>query len=444
MRKKIYLWLSSMIVLSFILHSCIRDEVFSSVDPASKEYTSKSLWKEDETYIKNVMKVYFENEGKIKKINGTIYWDYAITVGTYNESFLMVPVVDNGRVTSVLQVPRKKDTIYFYFTDFSNHIAFFQTLLFSKYEKRAYTNDRANPAARDVICTTSWYSVWMPDNEQLPYPETGPGHWETYSVIKCEQRDQEPDTCIGVVGPNGECPGGGGSTSPGGGGGYPYPEDPKPIQETRTPCGKLKTQYANPNFKAKIEELDKSSILNQKKETGYSESKGGVFTALSQAASTDSSDGMKIIVSADTKGYIHTHQNDYENGTDDDGNIKIRQPIRMFSPADVNTLMTMAGYVTDGNYRDLYATMISSYGNYTIIFTGVASDIKTGFDTQTWRDNYKAFVENEKGSLETKFLRFLKEKMNIQSVELYKIKSNGTIQKKTLNSNNKVESNDCP
>lgn len=229
----------------------------------------------------------------------------------------------------------------------------------------------------------------------------------------------------------------------GGGGGS---EDPGPDLLNPNPCSKLKAQSLNAGYKAKIAELDKSSVLSQKKETGYSENKNGVFTALTPSASTDNSDGMRVIVSANTKGYIHTHQNDYEDGTyDDDGNPQIRQPIRMFSPADVNTLMTMAGYVTDGNYKDLYATMVSSYGNYTIKFTGAASDIKTGFDSEQWRIDYKNYrKENPYWSFEKLFLTFLKDKMNVKGVELYKIKSNGIIQKKTLNSNNKVESNDCP
>ncbi|MDY0933349.1 hypothetical protein SOM20_20140, partial [Chryseobacterium sp. CFBP8996] len=229
--------------------------------------------------------------------------------------------------------------------------------------------------------------------------------------------------------------GGGGS----GDGGYEYPEPPQ-----ESPCEKIKTQNNNTEFKGKIDALNKQSILNQKKETGFSENKNGNFTPL-PASSTNSSDALTITITPSTKGYIHTHQNDYETGnTDDNGNPEIRQPIRMFSPADVNTLMTIASFIDDGNYEDIYGAMISSYGNYTIKFTGTASDIQMGFNTKKWRDDYKTFIDEEKGTLESKFLRFLKEKMNVQGIELYKIKSNGTIQKKTLNANNQVQSNDCP
>ena len=53
------------VVLS--LYSCIHDEIYSSADPSSTEYINKSLWKQDEKYIKNVMTVYTDNEEEIKK-----------------------------------------------------------------------------------------------------------------------------------------------------------------------------------------------------------------------------------------------------------------------------------------------------------------------------------------------------------------------------------------
>jgi hypothetical protein len=241
--------------------------------------------------------------------------------------------------------------------------------------------------------------------------------------------------------PSGGCPKYGGCTSSGGSGIVNTPPT-----STKDPCSKLKAQTTSTAYKEKIAALDKPSVLNQKKETGFSESKSGTFTQLQPSASTNNSDGMIVPVSSDTKGYMHTHVNDYETGKYTNNNEPlINQPIRMFSPADVNTLMTMAGYSTDGNYGDLYGTMVSSYGNYTIKFTGTASDIKTGFDTEEWRKSYLKYKEeHDLWSLEKLFLNFLKDKMNVKGVELYKIKSNGTVQKKTLNSTNNVQSNDCP
>ncbi|WP_407404800.1 hypothetical protein [Chryseobacterium sp.] len=55
------------VVLS--LYSCIHDEIYSSADLPSTEYINKSLWKQDEKYIKNVMTVYTDNEEEIKKVS---------------------------------------------------------------------------------------------------------------------------------------------------------------------------------------------------------------------------------------------------------------------------------------------------------------------------------------------------------------------------------------
>ncbi|MCW1964512.1 hypothetical protein [Chryseobacterium viscerum] len=435
MKKNLIFRLFLPMVLFTLFHSCIHDETLASSDPASKEYTNKSLWKEDEKYIKNVMKIYQDNEFEIKKNSGTPYWDYATTVDRYDESFLMVPIVENGKVLSVLKVPRHQDKVYFIYTSLDDDISFFQNLFSSKLKKvmDAKTNDEASK----LVCTTKVYSVWYPDNESNPDPSSGSGHWGTYHVTNCTFSQAE--ACLGVVGPNGEClEGGGGYNYPIGGGTNNNPPDPP------NPCDKLKTQNTDPNFKAKVDLL--TSKVGMKKETGFAESKSGVFTQLSPSASTASSDGMAITVTPDLKGYIHNHLNDYETGnTNENGEIEINQPIRMFSPADVNTLMTMAEMVTDSNYSELYGTMVSSYGNYTIMFTGTTSDIKTGFDTQRWRDEYIAFrTRNPYWSFEKLFLNFLQNEMNVQGIKLYKIKSNGTIQEKVLNSNNNVLSSDCP
>lgn len=212
-----------------------------------------------------------------------------------------------------------------------------------------------------------------------------------------------------------------------------------------TPCEFLKKQNANTNYKSKIEALDKSSVFNLNHETGFSENKNGLFADLPVSQNTNGRDALVMTFSANTKGYIHAHLNDRESGTyDDNGNPKMAEPIRMFSPADIDALMIMAQYQTDGNYGNLYGTMVSSSGNYTIKFTGAAIDIKTGFGTDDWRKKYAKYFKDKDGSSEKKFLTFLKEEMKINGVSLYKIKSNGTIQKKELGGDGKVKSTDCP
>ncbi|KYH07591.1 hypothetical protein A1704_02655 [Chryseobacterium cucumeris] len=416
---------------------CCRNEEFSTEDSAQQDsyssstrFASKSFWKEDEVYIHKVLQVFMKvaNAEHVKSRYGELYWDYAMTFGQFGEKYLLVPVVKDNRVILLMEAVREGNKVYFFEKDDKKMIDFFHAIIFSnitdygeKTEPQTGISSRNTPT---FVCSTRWITIGCTNNEPncTPY---------TTSETICKWT---PGTNPKTFDPIGMDDGGGG------GDGYEYPDPP----ETEDPCTKLKAQNINANFKVKVDLL--ATKVGLKKETGYAESKSGVFTELSPAVSTASSDGMTVTVTPDLKGYIHTHLNDYETGkTNENGEIEINQPIRMFSPADVNTLMTMAGMVTDDNYSELYGAMVSSYGNYTIMFTGAPTDIKTGFDTQRWRDEYAAFrTRNPYWSFEKLFLNFLRYNMDVQGVELYKIKSNGTVQKKTLNSNNNVQSNDCP
>lgn len=434
MTKKIVSWLSFMTVFLLTLQSCVHDEIYSSSDPASKEYHSKSLWKEDEIYIKNIIKIYEEHENEIRKGHGNPVWEYAMTMDKSDESYLVVPIRQNGKISEVLEVPRFGRKVYFRYSNDVEKVGLFNQLMIDRPKKPLPANS-ANETSK-IVCVVKTFSMWYPDSESNP---NGSGHWVTSSYTICT--DLTIDT---FENPDDGSGNGGYDYPPFGSGGPDNPVDTTTVP--KNPCEKLKAQTTNANYKAKIEALDKPSVLSLKKETGFAESKSGVFTELPQAASTANSDGMTVTVTPSLKGYIHTHLNDYLTGNvNENGEQEINQPIRMFSPADVNTLMTMAGMATDSDYSELYGTMVSSYGNYTIMFTGTAADIKTGFDTPKWINEYVAYrVRNPYWSFEKLFLNFLKEKMNVQGVELYKIKDNGTIQKKTLNSNNNVQSSDCP
>ncbi len=68
MKRKIILRLLLLLAFSVTLYSCVHDEINSSANPSNYEYTSKSLWKEDEVYIRNVMKIYLEKRDGNQKI----------------------------------------------------------------------------------------------------------------------------------------------------------------------------------------------------------------------------------------------------------------------------------------------------------------------------------------------------------------------------------------
>ncbi|REC73315.1 hypothetical protein DRF57_17520, partial [Chryseobacterium rhizosphaerae] len=227
--------------------------------------------------------------------------------------------------------------------------------------------------------------------------------------------------------PSGECPKYGGCSSNGGGGIVNTP----PVS-TKDPCEKLKSQALNPNFKAKINTLE--SNLDKKKETGYVEKTNGSFEYKDNASATEDTNSLTLgDPTPDMKGYMHTHPNDFE---DSEGNMRIG--FKIFSPADViyfNQMISNA-QANGTPLDDIYAVMVSGKGNYQIRFTGNANQIKTTYtNTKTeYREMYKKYFEKYKDrSDEMNFLKFMEEKMYVKGVNLVKIEKDGTITKKTLN-----------
>ena len=89
--------------------------------------------------------------------------------------------------------------------------------------------------------------------------------------------------------------------------------------------------------------------------------------------------------------------------------------------------------------------MISSGGNYMIRFTGDPSEIPNTFlSKEELRKEFRYyFTQKYRNNKEKAFLKFLKEMMNVEGVNLYKIQNNGTIKEKRLNENGKIETIPC-
>ncbi|WP_157761408.1 hypothetical protein [Chryseobacterium camelliae] len=303
MMRKLISWLSFMMAFCLVLLSCVHDEIYTSSDPASKEYHSKSLWKEDEKYIKNVMKIYSEHYEEIKKGAGEPMWDYAMTMDRFYESFLMVPVAEHGKVVAVLNVPRKGQRVYFTYTQVQNDMAFFQNLMSSRL-KRAETTLMDNTAGK-LVCTTKTISMFYPDNESDP---DGPGHWESHHVTEC--KSQQLESCVGEVLPDGTCLGGGGNDP-----GYPYPggggEDPQP--EPYDPCekGKDLLKPSKGNIKTLITNGMYSYINNSSTgEAGIYLKKDNLGNITSEVAPYTAGAALPIKTGGKYFSAIHTHPTD--------------------------------------------------------------------------------------------------------------------------------------
>ncbi|SIR73086.1 hypothetical protein [Chryseobacterium sp. RU33C] len=445
MRNKIILRLFLIIAFATSMYSCIHDETLALSDPTSKEYTSKSLWKEDEKYIKNVMKIYQENEFKIKKNSGTPYWSYSTTTNRYDESFLMVPVVENGKVVSVLQVPRHQDKVYFVYTFSEPDIMFFQNLLSSRLKKVAKT---VNEETSKLTCSTLSYSVWLPDSEANPDPSSGSGHWETYHVTRCSF--SQITECVGIVSSDGTCQDGGG--------GYDYPTGggtgSNPSTSTN-PCTKTKAILASPQVQAKVSELKTQSKI------------GGEIGVKIKADGTTSvtiPGGGHDVELGDTAGYQGGYHNHTPTG------------IKMLSPPDIVKMLDFAMAQPNGNTADGFMGMFGSekcstcpdgyrYFNYMINFSGTTQELsdflyKNQYDlAKLIKDfrrrekelsndstlvNFSNGELNDKG-LEKLFFDTLKNMGMEGKVNLQKIQDNGTVQNITLDSNgNSTIATTCP
>ncbi len=430
--RKLISWLAFTMAFCLVLLSCVHDEIYTPSDPASKEYHSKSLWKEDEKYIKNVIKVYSEHHEEIKKGAGEPIWDYAMTMDRFDESFLMVPVAENGKVVAVLNVPRKGQKVYFTYTQVQNDMEFFQNLMSSRL-KRAGTTLVDNTAGK-LVCTTKTISMFYPDNESDP---DGPGHWESHHVTEC--KSQQLESCVGEVLPDGTCLGGGGNDP-----GYPYPggggEDPQPEPEQpEDPCEKMKAQNQNQGFKDKVAALDKDEVFKEDKEKGYSAAYG---TVPYESLANSSNGNVRFPEGNKYFGYMHTHLN-------------MEGVVKIFSPYDVATFLTscVANAKLKGNMTDAYAMVITSEGNYILKYSGDGNFAVTVGQLESWKSwyekEYTKLIDKNlltQSNVEKIFTQFLQEEVNINGLEVYKSEKNtGTSSKLQYNgTDNPVQSIPCP
>ncbi|WP_454059745.1 hypothetical protein [Elizabethkingia ursingii] len=455
MKKTLFYPCSWGILLMFLFYGCrTNDEAIKNERQIQgSEYSSKTLWNEDEKYIKNVIKIYDqykETVNKNSRIKGEPFWDYAMTMGQFNESYLEVPVVNQEKVVQILRVIRKGSQVYFGSNSEERiSLDFFQQFIFGKYvtikgeeERKGKIQNTGNGALADgqYICTTRKISMWYPDDNNNP---DGSGHWETSYESRCLWVEQEKtDIIVPCVGPG--CDGAG---DPGGGTpGFPYP-DPEIANDA---CSKMKAQREDLEFNNRVTNLKGKTGL--KKETGYTQNGStGDWDYQNNANATESANSLRLpdAEQSNIKSYLHTHVDDFTT-TDDNGNEVTRTGIKMFSPADVIYMMDMLRNAkTRGiNFSDVSGTMITSTGTYTLRFSGSEYQLKsfTSEQSQGYTSAYINFMtSNTNLSLEQKFLQFIDTKMNVKGIELLKLNDDGTNTKISLNSDkSSVTTSNCP
>ncbi|MBG6061032.1 hypothetical protein IWX83_000806 [Flavobacterium sp. CG_9.1] len=219
----------------------------------------------------------------------------------------------------------------------------------------------------------------------------------------------------------------------GGGGGGGGEEE-----EVADPCDQIKKQMANPAYKAKLDIL--KSQTGQIKENGYAQNKDGTFTTLT----ANGPDAIAMPRDPNRVGYMHTHLDPYQK-TNSDGDTIDVTPIKMFSPADVQQFLILV--VNAQNYgtpiSDAYGMMVSSAGIYQLAFTGNVADINAKNSTINWgRSLDNIYVKYLRKNGEEGFLKFLKDKIGIDGIELYKVEDSGN-SKIALDSNGKIVAINC-
>jgi hypothetical protein len=75
-------------------------------------------------------------------------------------------------------------------------------------------------------------------------------------------------------------------------------------------------------------------------------------------------------------------------------------------------------------------------------FTGNIADVNTNFNWGTELDKKFIAAKNEYG-IEKGFLLFLKDNIGINGITLYKINDDGTSEKKSLDTNNLLQTTPC-
>ncbi|QIY91898.1 hypothetical protein [Chryseobacterium gallinarum] len=422
MKKHLRLKMLLLAVISLFLYSCMHDETTAESEASylTKEYTSKSLWKEDEKYIKNVKKIFEANADPeyFKNKHGEVAWNYALTTG--EESLLEVPVIKNGKIHFTLVVKREGNRVYFKTDPNEKSKNFFEILMFKDRKnlsgslKETSKDPQARSACITITKTVTWTDTVTGEVLQIDH----------FTETRCSPVGPYLDcTDLSLNSSCGSGSGGDSSAGGGGGGGYPYTQEE---QELADYCKLLREQRQNTSFQNNLTNLKNNTAL--KKETGYIQRTNGSYTYQDAATQTEDKNSLSLPnaslqANKDIMGYLHTHVDDY-TFTNTDGDEEIRKGIKMFSPADVAYFMNMLKNAQDAGrpLSDVYAVMVTSKGNYEIRFTGNQYQLKTFTDAQVkvFRDLYKAEMIKST-DLELTFLRFISEKMNVKAVNLYKM-----------------------
>ncbi len=362
-----------------------------------------------------------------------------MTFVNFNETYDLVPIIKDNKVVLLMEAVRTGNKVFFYEKDNKDLIEFFNLAMYSnviKYEE--VINMKRNISSKTIsafVCTTRWLSIGCSDNEPncVPYVK---------SVTNCEYQGGTgiPPKSFDPIGMD---DGGNGNN------GYEYPE----IPEEQNPCSKLKIQTTNTTFKSNITSLQDKT--GESHESGYRIGRnpdGTLQNQLLQNKPGTSQVDMKIFPNTTT--LMHSHYNTL---------------YPMFSPGDIILFNQWIVWAQNWNavatntpkipLNNLTLTVVTSNGNYSFNFDGSSATAFPNYTQQQYDElnelyakmlseartvsNVSGTVNYDMEKLEKQFLNFMKIKMNMTGLVLFRNTDTGNT-KLGLNTNGTLNASECP
>jgi hypothetical protein len=158
MKENVIFRLMLLLALNLLFNSCRNEDL--SHESKSLEYSMSSKndyhklspWDEDEAFIKTAQKIFLNNVDYkyFSTKYGEVNWNYAMSFGNFDSSYLVVPIIKNNSTVHVMKVIRKDNKIFFYEKQDRTFIEFFNNIILNKNfnikEEIIYKNSESSKA----------------------------------------------------------------------------------------------------------------------------------------------------------------------------------------------------------------------------------------------------------------------------------------------------------
>ena len=218
-----------------------------------------------------------------------------------------------------------------------------------------------------------------------------------------------------------------------------------------TPCEKINAKQSDTRYTEKFDALNQSSIFAMNRERGFFErqppASNNLPSTYLQIDGQVGTSGLSLPTDiTGIVGLLHSHNDEVSDGS---------SPIKIFSPTDVRTFINHFMPQANsrfGSYTKAYSTVVTSLGSYTLQFTGNMHPGGINYSTwQSWstwyKEKYEQLIKDDnltQANVEKVFTQFLKEKVNIAGIEVYRVTNDSAVKLEYDGKNNPVKATTCP